>query len=94
MMQSIHGLPIATSLKEACDPRPLALLIYDMQVGICQQVPVGQQSPRRANGSAIVAAQLVFRSPTAGIYRCQFTGWAVSRREWRWRGNVSMIQRL
>ena len=37
-MQSIHGLPIATSLEEACDPHRLALLIYDMQVGICQQV--------------------------------------------------------
>ena len=40
-MQSIHGLPIATSLEEACDPRRLALLIYDMQVGICQQVSCG-----------------------------------------------------
>src|ERR1700722_7731252 len=40
-MQSIHGLPMATSLKEACDPRRLARLIYDMQVGICQQVPCG-----------------------------------------------------
>jgi isochorismate hydrolase len=40
-MQSIHGLPIATSLEEACDSRRLALLIYDMQVGICQQVSCG-----------------------------------------------------
>ena len=40
-MQSIHGLPIATSLEEACDPCRLALLIYDMQVGICQQVSCG-----------------------------------------------------
>jgi biuret amidohydrolase len=34
-------LPIATSLEEVCDPRRLALLIYDMQVGICQQVSCG-----------------------------------------------------
>jgi nicotinamidase-related amidase len=40
-MQSIHGLPIVTSLKEACDRRRLALLIYDMQVGICEQVSCG-----------------------------------------------------
>jgi nicotinamidase-related amidase len=40
-MQSIHGLPIATALKEACDPHRLALPIYDMQVGICQQVSCG-----------------------------------------------------
>jgi nicotinamidase-related amidase len=40
-MQTIHGLPIPTSLAEACDPRRMALLIYDMQVGICRQVPCG-----------------------------------------------------
>ena len=40
-MPSIHGLPIAGSLEEACDPGRLALLIYDMQVGICQQVSCG-----------------------------------------------------
>jgi nicotinamidase-related amidase len=40
-MPSIHGLPIAASLEEACDPGRLALLIYDMQVGICQQVSCG-----------------------------------------------------
>jgi nicotinamidase-related amidase len=40
MVQSIHGLPSATSL-EACDPRRLALLIYDMQVGVCHQVCFG-----------------------------------------------------
>jgi nicotinamidase-related amidase len=40
MMQSIHGLPIATSLEEPAIPRRLAL-IYDMQVGICHQVPCG-----------------------------------------------------
>jgi nicotinamidase-related amidase len=40
-MPSIQGLPIATSLEEACDPGRLALLIYDMQVGICQQVSCG-----------------------------------------------------
>jgi biuret amidohydrolase len=40
-MPSIHGLPIAGSLEGACDPRRLALLIYDMQVGICHQVPCG-----------------------------------------------------
>jgi len=40
-MQTIHRLPIPTSLAEACDPKRMALLIYDMQVGICQQVPCG-----------------------------------------------------
>jgi biuret amidohydrolase len=35
------GLSIPTSLKEACDPTRMALLIYDMQAGICEQVPCG-----------------------------------------------------
>lgn len=40
-MRSIHGLPVPVTLAEACDPRRTALLIYDMQVGICRQVPCG-----------------------------------------------------
>jgi biuret amidohydrolase len=40
-MPSIHGLQIATSLEDVCHPKRLALLIYDMQVGICQQVACG-----------------------------------------------------
>ena len=40
-MRSIHGLPIPTSLVEACDASRTALLIYDMQVDICRQVPRG-----------------------------------------------------
>lgn len=40
-MPSIHGLPIPTSLAEACVPSRMALLIYDMQVGICRQVSCG-----------------------------------------------------
>ncbi len=40
-MPSIHGLPIPTSLEEACNPARMALLIYDMQVGICRQLPCG-----------------------------------------------------
>jgi hypothetical protein len=91
-MQTIHRLPIAASLEEACYPRRLALLIYDMQVGICQQVSCGRQSPRPANGSAIVAAPPAFRWPTAGIYRCQFNGWALSRPGWQWHGNALMIR--
>jgi hypothetical protein len=37
-MQSIHGLPVATSLEETCFSGQLALPIYDVQVGICEQV--------------------------------------------------------
>lgn len=37
-MQKAFGLEIPETLEEACDPRKLALLVYDMQVGILGQL--------------------------------------------------------
>ena len=33
-MERVNGLEVPETLRDACDPRRLALLIYDMQVGI------------------------------------------------------------
>ncbi len=33
-MKSAYGLSIPQTLEEVCDPQRLALLVYDMQVGI------------------------------------------------------------
>lgn len=41
-MQHAFGLDIVTSLEDALDPNHLALLVYDMQVGIAGRVPKGQ----------------------------------------------------
>lgn len=38
MIRSSDGIEIPTSLAEWCDPRSMALVVYDMQVGICRQV--------------------------------------------------------
>jgi biuret amidohydrolase len=38
MMKSTEGVEIPTSLAEWCDPHRMALVVYDMQVGICRQV--------------------------------------------------------
>lgn len=38
-MQHAFGLEIPESLNDLCDPRRLALLVYDMQVGIFDQAP-------------------------------------------------------
>jgi nicotinamidase-related amidase len=38
-MQRAFGLEIPATLEEVCDPRRLALLVYDMQVGIFAQAP-------------------------------------------------------
>ena len=37
-MEKAFGLEIPETLEEACDPRKLALLVYDMQVGILHQL--------------------------------------------------------
>ena len=37
-MQQAYGLQVPQSLKEACDPRRLALIVYDMQVGVLGQI--------------------------------------------------------
>jgi len=37
-VEKAFGLEIPQSLAEACDPRKLALLVYDMQVGILRQL--------------------------------------------------------
>jgi biuret amidohydrolase len=37
-MDEGHGLPVPRSLEEACDPKRLALVVYDMQVGILGQI--------------------------------------------------------
>lgn len=40
-MQRAYGLEVPQNLKEACDPQRLALLVYDMQVGILRQIKDG-----------------------------------------------------
>ena len=37
-MKHTHGLAIPTTLQDAYHPQRMALLVYDMQVGICSQV--------------------------------------------------------
>jgi len=40
-MQRAYGLQVPESLEEVCDPRRLALIVYDMQVGILGQIGGG-----------------------------------------------------
>lgn len=46
-MEELDGLAIPRTLEDACDPRRLALVVYDMQVGILGQI---------AGGDAVLAA--------------------------------------
>jgi biuret amidohydrolase len=47
-MQQAFGLNIPQTLDEVCDPARLALVVYDMQVGIVQQIENGPQITDRA----------------------------------------------
>ncbi len=59
-MQRAYGLQVPQNLKEACDPQRLALIIYDMQVGVLSQIK---------DGAAVTAnvAQVLQAAREAGI---------------------------
>src|SRR5919198_802143 len=42
-MKSAYGLSIPRTLEEVCDPQRVALLVYDMQVGILSQIKNGDK---------------------------------------------------
>ncbi len=43
MTQQAFGLNIPQTLEDVCDPTRLALIVYDMQVGIVNQIENGHQ---------------------------------------------------
>lgn len=45
-MRHAYGLSIPETLADACDPTRMALIIYDMQVGIVRQLPDGDKIVR------------------------------------------------
>jgi nicotinamidase-related amidase len=64
-MQRAFGLDIPLTLNDVCDPKRLALIIYDMQVGIISQIENGSQVVQKV-------VQLVDAARAAGI-RILFT---------------------
>jgi nicotinamidase-related amidase len=59
-VEHAYGLEIPQTLEEACDPRRVALIVYDMQVGILSQL---------VNGGRIVAqvAKVLEAAHEAGV---------------------------
>jgi nicotinamidase-related amidase len=55
-MDELHGLAVPRTLEEACDPRRLALVVYDMQVGILGQI-AGRDAVLAATQRALAAAR-------------------------------------
>jgi nicotinamidase-related amidase len=46
-MERVEGLEIPQTLTDACHPRHLALLVYDMQIGVLRQIEDGEEVTRR-----------------------------------------------
>jgi nicotinamidase-related amidase len=74
VIRSSEGIEIPTKLAEWCDPRRMALLVYDMQVGICRQVAGADAIVERA-GDVLEAAR------SAGM-RVAFTRHLSLPRKW------------
>ena len=64
-MERAYGLEIPRTLEEVCDPRRLALVVYDMQAGVLGQIERSPEVTERV-GAVLHAAR-------AGGYRVIFT---------------------
>jgi len=64
-MKHAFGLDIPQTLAEVCDPARLALLVYDMQVGIMRQLPTASETIARVAD--------VLEAARAGGYRVLFS---------------------
>ena len=78
-MQRAYGLEIPQTLQEVCDPRRMALLVYDMQAGIVRHVPDAEafiarvvrvvEAARRARMRVIFARHLSLPNELAGVFQ-------------------------
>jgi nicotinamidase-related amidase len=64
-MDQLHGLEVPRSLSEICRPEKLALLVYDMQIGILGQIADGER--------VIENARQVLEAARAAGVRTYFT---------------------
>jgi biuret amidohydrolase len=55
-MKTIYGLEIPATLEDLCNPRSMALLVYDMQAGIARQIADGLQTIGKVK-EAVAAAR-------------------------------------
>ena len=48
-MRRRFGLDIPETIEDACDPATMALIVYDMQVGVVRQLPDGAEAVERVS---------------------------------------------
>jgi nicotinamidase-related amidase len=78
-MQRAYGLEIPKTLEEVCDPRRMALLVYDMQEGIVRHVPEAGafvalvvrviEAARMAGVRVVFARHLSLPNELAGVFQ-------------------------
>lgn len=78
-MQRAYGLEIPETLEEVCRPQRLALLVYDMQVGIVRHLPNAEafvaqvvrvvDAARRAGVRVVFARHLSLPNELTGVFQ-------------------------
>jgi biuret amidohydrolase len=90
-MQRARGLEIPETLEEVCRPQRIALLVYDMQVGIVRHVPNAEalvarvvrvvEAARRSRVRVIFSRHLSLPNELAGVFQLR-TAMARQRAQW------------
>jgi nicotinamidase-related amidase len=60
-MKRVNALDVPTELADLCDPKATALLVYDMQVGICSQIADGGRVVERCLAALSAARRAEMR---------------------------------
>ena len=70
-MKTPYGLGIPETLEEICDPNRVALLVYDMQVGILSQIKNSEQITLQVLKVLKLREELKCESSFRGIFHYQ-----------------------
>jgi hypothetical protein len=87
-MQRAYGLQVPQTLEEVCDPRRLALIVYDMQVGILSQIHEGAAVTGKITEVLGAARDAGVRTSSLATCRCRRKSWVCFSCAWRWRGSA------
>jgi hypothetical protein len=85
-MQRAFGLDIPQTLDDVCDPARLALVVYDMQVGIVKQIENGPEITERVVQVLEASRKAGFESSSPATCHFRRNSWACLSSVWRWLG--------
>jgi nicotinamidase-related amidase len=89
-MKSAYGINIPQTLDDVCDPQRVALVVYDMQVGILSQIKNGDEITRQVLKILTAVRDARVRVFFRDIFPCQKNSWACFSSAWPWLGNASI----